>query len=179
LVLEPAGRVKESDVPSGLPRTVKAIDTTDLIRLDAEAIACGFNRHHGAGWLAEHAAPQAVQYLRPAIVHRAGRRPKFSPHWRCFLLLTMRDGQEVFSLLDVWPASFDQLPDTLHPATTHALAHRLEYGQLLTSAQWADLNTRTHPNRQYGAGPPARGLPRDPAPRRAVIRQAGYSPASR
>jgi hypothetical protein len=57
------------------------------------------------------------------------------------LLLTMRDGQEVFSLLDVWPASFDRLPDTLDPATKDAIAHRQEHGRLPTSAQWADFNT--------------------------------------
>lgn len=52
----------------------------------------------------------------------------------------MRDGQEVFSLLDTWPPSFDEIPDTLSPATKDAIAHRLERGQLLASAQWADLN---------------------------------------
>ncbi|GAA4568082.1 hypothetical protein GCM10023176_21790 [Micromonospora coerulea] len=126
---------------SSVPRTVKAIDTASLIRLDAEAIEYGFNRNHGLGWLAEHADPQALHYLRPFMVHRAGRRPEFSPHWRCMLLLTMRDAQEVFSLLDVWPASFDQLPETLDRATKQAVAHRLDYGKLPTQAQWADLNT--------------------------------------
>ncbi|MEU8265272.1 hypothetical protein AB0C02_32285 [Micromonospora sp. NPDC048999] len=57
------------------------------------------------------------------------------------LLLTMRDGQEVFSLLDVWPASFDHLPETLDSATRRAIVHRLDYGGLPTSAQWANLNT--------------------------------------
>lgn len=125
----------------GVPRTVKAIDTAELIRLDAEAIAYGFNRNHGAGWLADYAALEAVHYLRPVFVHRAGRRPEFCPHWRCMLLLTMRDGQEVFSLLDVWPASFDHLPETLDSTTKRAIAHRLDYGGLPTSAQWANLNT--------------------------------------
>ncbi|MEV6374790.1 hypothetical protein [Micromonospora musae] len=87
------------------------------------------------------AAPEAMHYLRPVLVHRAGRRPEFSPHWRCMLLLTMRDGQEVFSLLDVWPASFGHLPETLDSATKHAIAYRLDYGGLPTSAQWASLDT--------------------------------------
>ncbi|MEU3457264.1 hypothetical protein ABZ671_27225 [Micromonospora sp. NPDC006766] len=125
----------------GVPRTVKAIDTAELIRLDAEAIAYGFNRNHGAGWLAEYAALEAVHYLRPVFVHWAGRRPELSPHWRCMLLLTMRDGQEVFSLLDVWPASFDHLPETLDSAAKRAIAHRLDHGWLPASAQWANLNT--------------------------------------
>lgn len=95
------GAWKTLGVSCGVPRTVKAIDTAELIRLDAEAIAYGFKRNHGAGWLADYAALEAVHYLRPVFVHRAGRRPEFFPHWRCTLLLTLRDGQEVFSLLDV------------------------------------------------------------------------------
>ncbi|MET7671584.1 hypothetical protein [Micromonospora luteifusca] len=68
---------------SGAPRTVKAVDTSELIRLDAEAIECRLNRNHGAGWLAAFADPAAVHYLRPVLVHRAAHRPEISPHWRC------------------------------------------------------------------------------------------------
>ncbi|SCL26353.1 hypothetical protein GA0070616_3291 [Micromonospora nigra] len=125
---------------SGVPRTVKAVDTSELIGLDTEAIECGLNRNHGAGWLAEFADPAAVHYLRPVLVHRAGHRPEFSPHWRCMLLLTVQDGQQIFSLLDVLPASFEDLPETLDAATKTKIAHRLEHGDLLTQAQWADLN---------------------------------------
>ncbi|GHJ16015.1 MULTISPECIES: hypothetical protein [unclassified Micromonospora] len=46
----------------------------------------------------------------------------------------------MFSLLDVWPPSFDEIPDTLNQAAKATIAYRLEHGQLLTSAQWADLN---------------------------------------
>ncbi|MGV9976544.1 hypothetical protein ACWDUH_02570 [Micromonospora wenchangensis] len=125
---------------SGVPCTIKAVDTSELIRLDAEAIECGLNRNHGAGWLVEFADPEAVHYLLPALVHRAVHRPAVSPHWRCMLLLTVRDGQQVFSLLDVLPASFEGLPETLDAATKTEIAHRLERGGLLTQAQWADLN---------------------------------------
>ncbi|WP_433349668.1 hypothetical protein [Micromonospora sp. CA-111912] len=126
---------------SGVPRTVKAVDTSELVRLDAEAIECGLNRHHGAGWLVQFADPGAVHYLWPVLVHRASHRPEFSPHWRCMLLLTMRDGQQVFSLLDVLPASFEDLPETLDAATKTEISHRLEHEGLLTQAQWADLNS--------------------------------------
>ncbi|MET7747669.1 hypothetical protein [Micromonospora sp. NPDC005367] len=77
-------------------RRIAASDTSQ-----SPSASDGFNRHHGAGWLSEHAAIEAVHYLRPVFVHPPGRRPEFSPHWRCMLLLTMRDGQEVFSLVDV------------------------------------------------------------------------------
>ncbi|WP_406080908.1 hypothetical protein [Micromonospora sp. NBC_00858] len=121
---------------SSVPRTVKAIDAAELMRLDDEARDHGFNCHHGAGWLAANADLSTVHYLRPAMVHDAGRRPEFSPHWRCMLLLRVRDGQEVFSLLDIWPASFDQLPESLDAATKSAISYRLQFGGLLTQAQW-------------------------------------------
>ncbi len=56
------------------------------------------------------------------------------------LLLTVRDGQEIFSLLDVWPASFDRLPETLDRAAKQAIVDRLNHGELSTQAQWASLN---------------------------------------
>lgn len=124
-----------------VPRTVKVVGTSELIRLDAEAIGCGLNRNHGAGWLEKFADPEAVHYLWPVLVHRAGHRPEVSPHWRCMLLLTVRDGQQLFSLLDVLPASFAALPDTLDPATKTEIAHRLERDGLPTQAQWAHLHT--------------------------------------
>ncbi|RIV30260.1 hypothetical protein [Micromonospora radicis] len=126
---------------SDVPRTVKAVDTAELVRLDAEAIECGLNRNHGAGWLVEFADPDAVHYLWPALVHRAGHRPEVSPHWRCMLLLKLRDGQQVFSLLDVLPTSFEALPETLDRATKTEIARRLEHGGLLTQAQWVDLDS--------------------------------------
>jgi hypothetical protein len=132
-------------VSSGVPRTVKAVDTSELIRLDAEAIGCRLNRNHGAGWLAAFAHPDAVHYLRPALVHHTPHRPHVSPHWRCMLLLTVRDGQQIFSLLDVLPASFEDLPEALDAVTKSDITHRLEHGGLLTQAQWADLNPYPDP----------------------------------
>ncbi|WP_122982441.1 hypothetical protein [Actinoplanes teichomyceticus] len=121
---------------SSVPRTVKAIDTAELLRLDEEARERGFNRHHGPGWLATNAAPSALHHLYPVVVHTAGRRPEFSPHWRCALLLKLHDGHEVFSLLDVWPPSFERLPETLDAGTKSAISHRLTRGNLPTQAQW-------------------------------------------
>jgi hypothetical protein len=87
-------------------RTVKVVDTSILVGLDDEARCCGFNRHHEPGWLATNADMSAQHYLYPFVVHRADHRPESSPHWRCMLLLHMRDGQEVFSLLDTM--TYDQ-----------------------------------------------------------------------
>ncbi|MFI7691911.1 hypothetical protein ACIBQ6_22780 [Nonomuraea sp. NPDC049655] len=125
--------------PSEIPRTVKVVNTAELIHLDDEARVCGLNRQHGAGWLAEHADPEAAHYLWPAFVHRLNRRPEYSPHWRCMLLLALRDGQHVFSLLDVLPATFYRLPETLDCETKAQVVERLS-GQIQTVAEWSARN---------------------------------------
>ncbi|MGV9542075.1 hypothetical protein ACWDSF_12185 [Nocardia beijingensis] len=122
---------------SMVPRTVKSVDTAQLILLDEQARECGLNRHHGAGWLAAHADRTATHYLQPVLVHRLRHRPEFSPHWRCLLLLTVRDGQQISSLLDVLPASFNDLPETLDDPTKSFIATKLQHGSLVTQAEWA------------------------------------------
>ena len=122
---------------SGVPQTVKAVDTTQLIDLDEEAQRRGLNRNHGAGWLAVHAAESATHYLWPVLVHKLEHRPEVSPHWRCALLLTVRDGQQIVSLLDVLPMSFDSLPETLDATTKREIASTLNDGGLISQAQWA------------------------------------------
>lgn len=67
---------------SGVPRTVKAVSTSQLIRLDTEAIECGLNRNPSARWLVAIANLAAVHYLWPVLVHPAAHRPEFSPPTR-------------------------------------------------------------------------------------------------
>jgi len=138
------GSWKTRQMSSSVPRTVKAIETPELIRLDDEARERGFNRHHGPGWLATNVAPSAIHYLHPVVVHNAGGRPEFSPHWRCALLLKLPDDQEIFSLLDVWPPSFEALPETLDAETKSTISHQLLEGNLPTQAQWAASNAGDH-----------------------------------
>ncbi|GAA2522832.1 hypothetical protein [Pilimelia columellifera] len=121
-----------------VPRTVKAVTSDELLALDDEARSRRYNRHHGSGWLAEYAALSAAHYLHPVLVHRLTRRPEYSPHWRCALLLQMRDVQQVFSLLDVWPPTFDRIPESLSRAEKTTIATLLLDGTLITAAQWAD-----------------------------------------
>lgn len=121
-----------------MPRTVKVVDAMTLVALDDEARRRGFNRQHGPGWLIVNIDMSARQYLYPFLVHRAGRRPEFSPHWRCMLLLRMRDGQDVFSLLDVWPATFTQIPEALTVQEKTKIAGRLQGGGLPTAVEWDD-----------------------------------------
>ncbi len=122
-------------------RTVKVVDGRTLVALDDEARCRGFNRQHGPGWLAVNADMSAQHYLYPFMVHRASHRPEFSPHWRCMLLLRMRDGQDVFSLLDIWPATFTQIPESLTVQKKTEIAGRLEGGGLPTAAEWHDHKT--------------------------------------
>ncbi|WP_345530655.1 hypothetical protein, partial [Actinoplanes utahensis] len=123
-----------------VPRTVKVVDASTLVDLDGEARSRGFNRHHGPGWLTTHADMSAQHYLYPFMVHRAGHRPEFSPHWRCMLLLHMQDGQEVFSLLDIWPPTFMQIPESLTIQAKTELARRLEGERLPTQGPGKVLN---------------------------------------
>lgn len=123
-----------------MPRTVKAVDTNRLLQLDEEAAACGLNRHHGVAWLTGFADPEATHYLHPALIHRLDHRPEHSPHWRCMLLLVVRGGEQVFSLLDVLPPSFDSLPENLSTETKNEVIHKLNHGGLPTQAEWHDQN---------------------------------------
>ncbi|GII75539.1 hypothetical protein Sru01_05210 [Sphaerisporangium rufum] len=123
-----------------VPRTVKAISTAQLVLLDEEATRYGFSRRHGVAWLTEYADPGATQYLYPAFVHHLDHRPECSPQWRCMLLLALRDGEQVFSLLDVLPASFDELPDTLDHTTKTRIADKL-LGPLQTAAEWCQRHS--------------------------------------
>ncbi|MEU7909341.1 hypothetical protein [Actinoplanes sp. NPDC049118] len=118
-----------------VPQTVKTVDAVTLVALDDEARCRGFNRQHGPDWLTANVDMSAQHYLYPFMVHRASHRPEFSPHWRCMLLLRMRDGQDAFSLLDIWPATFTQIPESLTVQEKTEIAGRLEAGGLPTATE--------------------------------------------
>lgn len=108
-----------------LPRTIRAVDTERLLLLEEEAARSGFSQCLPADWLRQHAAVSAVHYLFPALEHWLSHRPELSPQWRCELLLTVRTGDEVLSLLGVLPASFQELPETLDATTKTDIASRM------------------------------------------------------
>jgi hypothetical protein len=56
------------------------------------------------------------------------------------LLLVARGGEQVFSLLDVLPTSFDSLPENLSAETKNEVIHKLNHGGLPTQAEWDDQN---------------------------------------
>ncbi|WRZ88169.1 hypothetical protein OHB54_03355 [Streptomyces sp. NBC_01007] len=117
-----------------LPRTIRAVDTARLLLLGEEAARLGFSQRLPAGWLREHAAAEAVHHLFPAMEHRLSHRPELSPQWRCELLLKVRTGDEVLSLLDVLPAAFQELPETLDATAKSAIAARMK--RALAVREW-------------------------------------------
>ncbi|MEN8649141.1 hypothetical protein ABCR94_00440 [Streptomyces sp. 21So2-11] len=52
-----------------LPRTIRAVDTEQLLDLEREAGAYGFSQRLPVDWLQDHLAPGATHYLFPALVH--------------------------------------------------------------------------------------------------------------
>ncbi|MET8170181.1 hypothetical protein ABZT34_39120 [Streptomyces sp. NPDC005329] len=119
-----------------LPRTIRAVDTERLLLLEEEAARLGFSQRLPADWLREHAGAEAVHYLFPAMEHRLTHRPDVPPQWRCELLLTVRTGDEVLSLLDVLPATFQELPETLGAAAKSDIAARMK--RALAVREWVE-----------------------------------------
>lgn len=60
-------------------------------------------------WLEENVAATGLHYLWPGLWHRLSHRPEVSLHLRCELLLQLRDGEQVRSLLDILPGDFEPL----------------------------------------------------------------------
>lgn len=119
-----------------LPRTIRAVDTDQLLLLEEEAARWGFSQRLSADWLREHAQAAAVHYLFPAMEHWLSQRPEVSPQWRCELLLTVRTGEEVLSLLDIQPARFEELAETLDTTAKADIAARMRRGRSVR--EWAE-----------------------------------------
>ncbi|MCM6774611.1 hypothetical protein NDR87_13240 [Nocardia sp. CDC159] len=124
---------------SKVPLTVKAVDTAELMRLEEEAAVLGLNGRAPVEWLERHVDHEATHYLRPVLAHHLEERPRFSPHWRCLVLVTMRDGRQVCAGLDVLPATFERLPDTLEEASQSTIGQTLD-GPIETLPDWARRN---------------------------------------
>ncbi|MFD3483474.1 hypothetical protein [Streptomyces sp. NPDC058665] len=61
-----------------------------------------------------------------------------SPHWRCELLLTASSGEQFLSLLDVLPATFDTLPETLDAVSKADIAGRME--RVSAQREWGGVD---------------------------------------
>ncbi|MGW9325034.1 hypothetical protein [Streptomyces koyangensis] len=119
-----------------LPRTVRAVDTAQLLDLAQEAAMHGFSPRLPVDWLQEHLAAEATHYLVPTIVQHLRHRPDMPQQWRCRQLLTVRTGEQIWGLLDILPDTFDKIPETLDAASKKDIVTRL--GQAVTQREWSE-----------------------------------------
>jgi hypothetical protein len=93
-----------------LPRELKAVDSASLFRLEERACDLGMSQRLDPAWVQANTAPDGAHYLWPALWHSLSHRPDLPRQLRCELLITLRAGDRVRSLLDVLPDDFSPLP---------------------------------------------------------------------
>ncbi|MFE2411764.1 hypothetical protein ACFXDE_25785 [Kitasatospora sp. NPDC059408] len=93
-----------------LPREVKVIDTASLLGLEARAGELGLSQRLDPLWVKANAASDGSHYLWPALWNSLSHRPDVPRQLRCELLIALRTGDRVMSLLDVLPDDFVPLP---------------------------------------------------------------------
>lgn len=91
-------------------REVKVIDTVSLLRLQERACEFSLNQRLNPSWVMANAAPDGTHYLWPALWNSLSHRADVPRQLRCELLITLRTGARVMSLLDVLPDDFIPLP---------------------------------------------------------------------
>ena len=123
-----------------LPAAVKAVNTADLIGLQTEAREYGMNQRLVPKLVSRIAAPDGTHYLMPILVHRLDHRPEISPHWRCFALLTTSTGEQVLSLLDMLPETFDAIPHTMSRRQQRAARDVFQGGTVRSVREWIHDN---------------------------------------
>lgn len=64
-----------------LPRTVRAVNTAQLLDLAQEAAVHSFSQRLPVDWLQEHLVPEATHYLFPTLVQRRTHRPETPLQW--------------------------------------------------------------------------------------------------
>lgn len=119
-----------------LPRTVRAVDTAQLLDLAQEAATHGFSQRLPVDWLQDHLAAEATHYLFPTLVQWLRHRPEVPLQWRCRQLLTVRTGEQIWGPLDVLPDTFDKIPETLDAASKKDIVSRMEHA--VTVREWAE-----------------------------------------
>ncbi|AJT61986.1 hypothetical protein T261_0295 [Streptomyces lydicus] len=115
-----------SDRP--LPRELKAVATTSLLELEERALDLGLSQRLSMPWTAANAAADGPHYLWPALWHSLPHRPAVPRHLRCELLIALRTGERVRSLLDVLPDDYARLPGVT------SLDEKVRVGRLVEGA---------------------------------------------
>lgn len=100
--------VQSTDQP--LPRELKVIDSASLFRLEQRARHLDLSQRLDPTWVRDDARPDGAHYLWPALGHSLSHRPDVPRQLRCEVLIALRAGDHVMSLLDVLPDDFDSLP---------------------------------------------------------------------
>ncbi|MFB0627672.1 hypothetical protein [Streptomyces sp. AB3(2024)] len=98
------------DFDQPLPRELKAVDSSSLFKLEERGCDLGLSQRLDPAWVQANAAPDGTHYLWPALWHSLPHRPDVPHQLRCELLITLRAGDRVKSLLDVLPDDFTPLP---------------------------------------------------------------------
>ncbi|MFJ8232645.1 hypothetical protein ACIQ9E_22185 [Streptomyces sp. NPDC094448] len=118
------------------PRTVRAVDTAQLLDLAQEAARHGFSQRLPVDWLREHLAAEATHYLFPTVVQHLTHRPETPVQWRCRQLLTVGTGEQILGLLDVLPGTFDKIPETLDTASKKDIVSRID--RAVSVREWVE-----------------------------------------
>ena len=123
-----------------VPRVVKAADTQTLLALEDTAASLGLGQRVLLAWLDENVAPTGLHYLWPGFWHRLSHRPEVSPRLRCELLLHLRGGEQVRSLLDIMPADFEPLPTVASRSEVLRVHHRMDSARSVR--EWTEEQAR-------------------------------------
>ncbi|MET7753599.1 hypothetical protein ABZT27_02675 [Streptomyces sp. NPDC005389] len=119
-----------------LPRTVRAVNTAQLLDLAQEAAMHSFSQRLPVDWLRRHLAAEATHYLLPTLVQRLTHRPEMPLQWRCQQLLTVSTGEQILGLLDVLPDTFDKISETLDTAAKKDIVSRIE--RAVSVREWVE-----------------------------------------
>ena len=113
---------------------MRAVDTPALLELERRAADWSLNQRLPLDWLELNVDPGGRHYLQPALVHTFTHRPEVPAHWRCELLLALREGDQVLSLLDLMPEDFATVPETLTQEEKREVAERMSAARSV--AEW-------------------------------------------
>ncbi|MFS2291179.1 MAG: hypothetical protein FWJ90_00565 [Actinomadura sp.] len=105
-----------------------------LVTLEKTALRLGLSQRLPVAWVVENAGPDGRHYLWSAFWHELSHRPDIPGHLRCELLLQLRTGDQVRSLLDVLPADFDPLANVTSRDEGQRVGHLLKTG--LSVREW-------------------------------------------
>lgn len=133
---------QDGQVPADppVPHQVKVIDSAALRMLEEKAAQLGLNQRLPRAWLDTNLAPSGRHYLRAGLWHQLYHRPEVPPHLRCELLLELRDGEQILSLLDVMLPDYETLPSV--PSRSEYLKMARQMNQARSVGEWEEERSK-------------------------------------